>query len=294
MHPSGQRIFIAGASGVIGRRLVPRLVAAGHEVVGTTRRTERADLLRGLGARPVVVDALDRDALIAAVREARPDVIIHQMTDLSRMDLAANARLRIEGTRNLVDAARAAGVRRLIAQSIAFVYVDGNHPASEDEPLDLDAPEPRRTTVLGVQALEDVVGELEVGVVLRYGSLYGPGTMYAPDGSFAERVRRGEVAANDSVTSFCHVDDAAAAALQALDWPAGIVNICDDEPAPARDWLPRYAARIGAPPPPVARGRDRGARGASNAKAHRELDWQPLRPSWRDEFVALFEYDHET
>jgi nucleoside-diphosphate-sugar epimerase len=234
----------------------------------------------------VVVDVFDRDALIAAVHESRPDTVIHQLTALSQFDLAANARVRIEGTRNLVDATLAAGVRRLIAQSIAFVYVPGDAPATEDELLDLDAPEEDRGTVLGVQALEQAVAELEVGIVLRYGTLYGPGTFYAPDGSFAARVRRAEAPADDGVTSFCHVDDAAAAAVQALDWPAGIVNICDDEPVLAREWLPYYASLLGAPAPPLASGRDRGDRGASNAKARLELSWRPLWPSWREGFRA--------
>jgi nucleoside-diphosphate-sugar epimerase len=275
------RVFLAGATGVIGRRLTPLLLAAGYTVIATTRDPARVDGLRALGAEPIVVDVLDRPALLEAVRQARPDAIVHQLTDLSAHDFAANARVRIEGTRNLVDAARGAGVRRMVAQSIAFVAAPGVGPAREEEPLDLEAPGSRRGTVAGVQALEQAVVELPEGVVLRYGALYGPGTWYASDGPIAAEVRRGERAATDGVTSFVHVEDAARAAALALGWPPGVVHIVDDEPAPGRVWLPVYAAALGAPPPPARPGSGRGERGASNAKARRALGWQPLYPSWR-------------
>ncbi|MGN6697823.1 MAG: NAD-dependent epimerase/dehydratase family protein [Thermomicrobiales bacterium] len=275
------KIFVAGATGAIGRQLLPLLVAAGHEVAGATRVAAKDELIRSLGATPVIVNVFDRSALIAAVVAARPDVVIHQLTDLAGHDFAGNTRIRIEGTRNLVDAAQAAGVRRVIAQSLAFAYAPGAGPAREDEPLDLDAPESRRRTVVGVQALEEAVAALPEGVSLRYGLLYGPGTWYAPDGEIADQVRRGALVANASVSSFVHVEDAAGAALAALDWPAGAVNIVDDEPAPATVWLPVYAAALGAPAPPTATGQDRAARGASNAKARHELGWQPRYPTWR-------------
>lgn len=278
------KIFLAGATGVIGRSLVPMLVEAGYEVAGTTRREESVGLLRSLGAKPLVVDVLDRDLLFRVMEAERPDAVIHQLTDLRTRDMKANARVRIDGTRNLVDAARAIGVRRVVAQSISFVYAPGIGPAREDEPLDLEAPLPRRATVEAVSYLERAVTELPEGIVLRYGSLYGPGTWHAPDGLFAEQVRRGERAANEGITSFVHVADAARAALLALAWPAGIVNVVDDEPAPATEWLRYYAELLGAPPPPIASGAGRGERGASNAKARQELGWQPLYPSWREGF----------
>ena len=284
------KIFLAGATGAIGRRLIPMLLNAGHEVAGTTRREGSVELLRSLGATPIVVDALDRKRLFEVVEAERPDAVIHQLTDLSARDMKANARLRIEGTRNLVDAARAVGVRRIVAQSISFVYAPGTGPAREEEPLDLEAPLPRRATVEAVSYLERAVAELPEGVVLRYGSLYGPGTWYAPGGMIAEQVRRGELAANEGITSFVHVDDAARAALLALAWPSGIVNIVDDEPAPATVWLPVYAAAIGAPPPRVVSGAGRGERGASNVKARHELGWQPLYPTWREGFQLLTSY----
>lgn len=282
------KVFVAGATGVVGRRLLPLLVAEGHEVVGTTRDPTKAGLVRGLGARPVVLDAFDRDGVLAAVSAERPEVVVHQLTDLARWDLAANARLRVQGTRNLVAAARAAGVRRMVAQSIAFAYAPGDGPAREEEPLDLAAPPPRRDTVLGVRALEQAVAELPVGVVLRYGLLYGPGTWNAKDGPVADQVRRGERPATDGVASFVHVEDAARAVLPALAWPPGPVNVVDDDPAPGTAWLPVYAAAIGAPPPPVRRGSERGERGAANTKARRELGWAPRYPTWREGFrVAL-------
>ncbi len=175
-HSNASRsVFVAGATGAVGRQLLPMLIAAGYEVSGTTRNLEKAGSMEAIGVRPVVVDAYDRDALIAAVGEAKPDVIVHQLTDLSTADFAATTRLRIEGTRNLVDAAMAVGVRRMIAQSLAIVYAPGEGPASEEDPLADDLPA-QRDTVKGVRSLEAAVGELPEGVVLRYGLLYGPGS----------------------------------------------------------------------------------------------------------------------
>jgi nucleoside-diphosphate-sugar epimerase len=265
------------------------LIAAGHAVIGTTRTEEKAGVLQTMGATPVVVDAFDRERLAAAVRAAQPDVVMHQLTDLSARDSAANARMRTAGTRHLVDAARAAGVRRLVAQSIAWAYEPGPGPADESVPLDLAAPAPRRTLIEGVQALETTAAEVEDAVVLRYGLFYGPGTWYAPDGIIADQVRRGEVPADASISSFIHVDDAARAALLALDWPPGIVNIVDDEPASGAIWLPVYAASLGAPAPRVTPGQQRGARGATNRRARHSLHWRPTYPSWRDGFVRVAE-----
>ncbi|TMQ97519.1 NAD(P)-dependent oxidoreductase [Actinomadura soli] len=273
------KILLAGATGVVGRRLIPLLVQAGHEVAGTTRRTERAGALRDLGAAPVVVDVLDAAAVREVVAAERPDAVIHQLTDLSDENFAANSHLRIVGTRNLVDAARAAGVETMIAQSIAWLYVAGDTPAVETDPLDTALP-----PYEGVAALEAAVGEMPRGVVLRYGALYGPGTWYAPDGAIAERVRAGTMRPAPSWTSFVHADDAASAALAALDWPAGPVNIVDDEPATTADWLPVYGAAIGAPNPGNA-GKHAATMGrpVSNAKAL-GLGWKPQVASWRTGF----------
>lgn len=215
------RIFLAGAAGAVGTRLVPLLVGAGHEVWGTTRSREKADALRAAGATPVVVDVYDRAALLRAVREARPDVVMHQLTDLpkslagppSEAVLAANARVREEGGRNLVDAALAAGARRFVAQSLAWVYAPGREPHTEDDPLDIGA---GGTSLRGVVALERMTlgsPPLE-GVVLRYGQLYGPGTWNTAQG--------GRVPV--------HVDAAAHAALLALDTPhLGVFNIAEEK-----------------------------------------------------------------
>ncbi len=285
-HQLRRKVLVFGATGAIGRRLVPLLVDYGHAVVGVTREPSRVPLLGELGAQAVVVDVFDRDRVFAVVRGERPDALIHQLTDLSARDLVANARLRIEGTRNLVDAARSQGVRRIVAQSLAFAYAPGEGPAREDVPFDLDAPQPRRGTVAGVASLEQAAVELDAAVILRYGTLYGPGTWYASGGAIAAQVRRGELEATDGVTSFVHVEDAARAALLALAWPPGPVNIVDDEPAPGRVWLPVYADQLGAPPPRFRPGVARGERGASNVKARRQLGWQPLFPSWREGFAT--------
>ncbi|QBD82917.1 NAD(P)-dependent oxidoreductase [Ktedonosporobacter rubrisoli] len=281
------KILVAGGTGIIGQRLIPLLVAANHEVTGTTRTADKSKLLEQLGATPCVVNVFDREQLTALVSKARPDVIIQQLTDLSARNSKANAYMRREGTRNLVDAAHKAGVRRFIAQSISWIYAPGNSPADETVPLDLEAPEPRRSTIKGVQALERAVAEIERWVVLRYGVLYGPGTWYAPDGFIAEQVRLRQLPADEGITSFLHVEDAARAALLALDWPQGIVNVVDDNPTPGTTWLPVYATSLGAPPPPITTGRPRAARGATNAKARQILHWHPLYPSWRKGFAQI-------
>ncbi|QFZ17789.1 NAD-dependent epimerase/dehydratase family protein [Saccharothrix syringae] len=280
------RIFVAGATGAIGRRLVPLLRAAGHQVTGTTRTERGVALLRDLGATGVPVDVFDRDALIAAVAAAAPDVVVHQLTALSGGSPVDNALVRREGTRNLVDAAGAAGVRRIVAQSIAWAYEPGDAPADEGTPLDLSAGEPRSVSVGGVHALETAVAELAEHVVLRFGAFYGPGTWYGPDDLFGRKFRAGEFTANEGVTSFVHVDDAAAATVAALDWPSGPVNVVDDEPATAHEWAPVFAAAVGAPAPRRVTGRAPWERGARNALA-RGRGWEPRFPSWRKGFAEL-------
>lgn len=281
------RVFVAGATGVIGRRLVPMLIERGHVVAGMTRGDDGAARLRSMGAEPVVADAFDGEAVRAAVERARPDAVIHQLTDLSGGSSEANAALRTQGTRNLVDAARAAGVARMVAQSIAWAYEPGDEPADERVAIDLDAGGPRRTTVLGVAALEGAVRELPEWVVLRYGVLYGPGTWFSAVGQRAADAHAGRLAADEDVASFIHVHDAAAAAVEALDWPSGSVNVCDDEPATGREWAPAFCEGVGAPPPPAANSeRTPWARGADNRHARRELGWTPRLPSWQTGFAT--------
>ncbi|AXA96145.1 NAD(P)-dependent oxidoreductase [Microbacterium sp. PM5] len=278
------RIFVAGASGVLGRAFVRRAVADGHEVVGMTRSARGAAAIIGLAAAAVRADAFDREAVMRVVGAARPDAVVHLLTDLASGDSASNARIRTEGTRNLIDAAKAAGVDRVIAESISWVYPPGTKPASEAEALDSFATEPRLTTIRGVTALEDSVREMPEGVVLRFGQLYGPGTWYAPDGLRADAARAGTLPATQTVTSFVHVEDAAEATLRALRWPARTWNIVDDEPAAATEWVPVFACAVGGPRPVVEAGGDIG-RPVSNARARAE-GWEMLYPSWRDGFSA--------
>jgi nucleoside-diphosphate-sugar epimerase len=306
------RVFVAGATGVIGRRLLPLLAGGGHEVTAMTRSDERAGTLAQAGATPVVCDVFDAEGVRAAVEAARPEVVLHELTDLPpnidprKMEeqAAGNDRIRSEGTRNLVAAAVAAGARRVVAQSIAFAYAPaGSGPKAEDDALWDDAPWPWSRSVQALRELENTVLQTEgiEGVVLRYGFFYGPGSAYADDGHFAREAKKRRlpvVGKGSGVFSFIHVDDAAAATVAAMERGApGIYNIVDDDPAPLRDWVPAYADAVGAKPPRrvptwLARlvgGRYTAAmattlRGASNAKAKAALGWQPRWASWREGF----------
>jgi len=303
------RVFVAGASGAIGRSLVPKLIAAGHEVTGMTRSEARAEDVRAAGADAAVVDVFEADALRAAVERASPEVIAHELTSLpDRIDFrkedtyAATNRVRTEGTRNLIDAARAAGTRRLVCQSIAFAYrMDGEGLKTEDDPLLDDAPGVFGSGVSALREMEEMVLS-SGGLVLRYGFFYGPGTYYSEDGTSTEDVRRRRlpiVGKGSGTFSFIHVDDAADATVAAVERGApGVYNIVDDEPAPMKEWVPVFAQAAGAKPPrrvPVwlarfVAGKDVSnfavvLRGVSNEKAKRELGWQPAHPSWRSGFA---------
>ncbi|KQP53762.1 NAD(P)-dependent oxidoreductase [Agreia sp. Leaf283] len=279
------RIFIAGGSGVLGRELIPLLAGAGHEVTATTRSTGKTSLISRLGATPDVIDALDRDAVLQAVDRGRPDVIVHLLTDLSAGDSVSNARLRVAGSRNLVDAAAHAGTPRIIAESIAWAYPPGATPATEDEPLDPESVEPRRTTISAVTALESSVAELPEHVVLRFGQLYGPGTWYSREGRFGQDARAGHLSVPDTVTSFIHTSDAVRAIALAVGWPSGTWNIVDNDPVSGREWAPRFAAAVDAPEPAVVRSGDIG-RPVSNARAY-ESGLVLRHASWRDGFASL-------
>jgi nucleoside-diphosphate-sugar epimerase len=270
------RIFLAGGTGNIGSRLIPELAGAGHDVTATTRRVENLDYLRDRGAHGVVVDVYDAPHLSAVVADAAPDLVLHQLTDLSDFDLEANARLRRAGTANLVAAAEAAGVGRMIAHSAASAYCTGNTLAVEDDPIEPDS---------AIARLEDHVCRMERATVLRYGVIYGPRTWYAPGERMANAVAAGLVPAVAAMSSFVHIDDVVTATVQALDWPDGAYNIVDDDPATVTEWLPVYAEGLGAPGPrttDVLDGALRG-RGASNAEA-RGAGWTPRYPSWREGF----------
>ena len=305
------RVFLAGGTGVIGRALLPQLRDAGHEVTAMTRFEERAEKLRGLGVEAVVCDAFDTDRVVRAVESARPEVVVNQLTDIPKAinprkmaeQFTTNDRLRTEGTRNLMRGASAAGARRLISQSIAWAYAPTEGLWTEEDRLWLEAPEPWGRSVNAVAALEEATlgaGGVE-GVVLRYGFFYGPGSAYASDGSTAAMVRKRAfpvVGDGTAVYSYIHVDDAAAATVAALDHgPPGAYNVVDDDPGKVREWLPEYAEALGARAPRrVPRFLARlgagkfavymmtGLQGATNAKAKRELGWQPRWASWRHGF----------
>lgn len=304
------KVFVAGATGAIGRPAVRQLVAAGHEVTGMTRRAERVAEIEAAGARGVVCDAFDAEGLREAVVAAAPEAVVHLLTALPERFkprsnyLEATNRVRVEGTRNLVAAAKAAGVRRLIAESVAFFYAPaGDWVKDEDAPLFEDAPGIFGGAMAAILDLERQVLATEglEGLVLRFGWLYGPGTYFERGGSQAEEVSRRRlpiVGSGTGIFSFVHVDDAGAAVLAALDHGSpGAYNVVDDEPAPQHEWLPVYAAALGAKPPRrvpawlarlvAGKALSQSAlqmRGASNAKAKGELGWQPRHPSWRQGF----------
>jgi nucleoside-diphosphate-sugar epimerase len=311
-------IFVAGATGAIGSRLVPLLVSAGHSVVGLTRTPAKADAIRQMGAEAAVADALNRAAIVAAVASARPDVIVHELTsldaasDLRRFDqtFSVTNRLRTEGLDNLLAAAKQAGTPRIVAQSFCgWPYArEGGPVKSEDEPLDPAPPREARRSLEAIRFLENAVTQSpEIdGVVLRYGAFYGPNTGLF-DGRFVDQLRRRRVPLIGDANgwwSFLHVDDAAAASAIAVEQAApGVYNIVDDEPAPVREWLPALAAMLGSKPPRriprwlarIVAGEHLVAlmtenRAGSNAKAKRNLGWQPRYPSWRQGFAAVLSY----
>jgi len=310
------RILVAGATGAIGLNLVPQLIAAGHSVVGTTRTAAKVELIRRMGAEPAIADGLDAPAIRAAVLAAKPDVIVDQMTDLAAVtDLrhfdrafSTTNQLRTQGTDLLLAAAREAGVKRFIAQSFCgWTYGrSGQTVKTEADALDADPPEELRRTLEAIQYLEAAVAgstSLE-GIVLRYGSFYGPDTGMLSR-AMIDQVRRRRVpliGGGGGQWSFIHVEDAASATLAAIErGTAGeIYNIVDDDPAPVSEWLPALARLVGARPPirvPAWLGRlfagehlvsmMTEVRAGSNAKARRELGWQPAHPSWREGFAEV-------
>jgi 2-alkyl-3-oxoalkanoate reductase len=309
------KVFVAGASGALGAQLVPKLVATGHEVVAMTRTASKQDGLRALGARPDIADALDPDAVARVVGQAEPEVIVHQLTALSGTMRARDARhperlfavtnrLRTEATDHLLAAGRAVGARRFVAQSFAgWRYARTGGPVqTEADPLDPNPPAALRTGLTAILHLEHAVTTIEwgEGLVLRYGAFYGPGTgiSLAPDAEMAAPIRKRRfpiVGGGGGVWSHIHIEDAAAATAAAVEHgQPGVYNVVDDEPAPVREWLPVLASALGAKPPrraPRWLGRLAAGeaatvmmtdvRGASNAKAKRELGWQLRYPSWR-------------
>jgi nucleoside-diphosphate-sugar epimerase len=316
------RIFVAGATGAVGKRLVPLLVSNGHDVVGTTRSTRKVDDLRALGADAVVLDVLDADSVGRALSGAAPDVVVHQATALSDLtslrDLdeafAETNQLRTVGTDNLLAGARAVGARKFVAQSFAgWPYAkEGSLVKDEDAPLDPSPPSRAVQSLAAIRHLEQAVVGAEgiEGIALRYGGFYGPGTSLFEGGEHAEAVRKRTfplVGSGAGLWSFIHIDDAAGATLAAIErGRRGFYNIVDDEPAPTSEWLPYLANVLGAKPPrhvPEWLGRlvagealvamMTEARGASNAKAKRELGWKLIHPTWREGFVNGLTYEQD-
>ena len=310
------RVFVAGATGAIGKQLVPRLVAAGHEVHGTTRSESKRSMLDEMGAVPVVADILDADQVVAAVGKAQPEVIVHQATSLAgwgmrslKRGAALTNRLRIEGTDHLLSAGQAVGVRRFVAQSNYALYQRTGGPVkSEEDPLDPAPPGKLRVGLAAIRHLEDaLVGATWTeGIALRYGGFYGPGTNLTPGGELFEMIRKRRfplIGGGGGVWSFVHIADAAEATVAAVEHGSrGVYNIVDDDPATVAEWLselthmlngkkprrmPRFILRMVAGEGGVVMMTD--ARGASNAKARRELDWSPVYPSWRQGFAAISE-----
>lgn len=310
------KIFVAGATGVVGRRLLPKLLERGDEVIALTRSESKQRALSEMGAKPILADGLDREGVLAAVRSAEPEVVVHQMTalaggiDIRRFEksFAQTNELRTRGTDLLLAAARETGARRFVAQSFAgWPYArEGGPVKTESDPLDPDPPAGLRTTFESIRHLEaTVTGAADIeGIVLRYAGFYGPGTSLAADGEHTELIRKRQfplVGGGTGVWSFAHVEDVASATLAAIDRGApGIYNVADDDPAPVHTWLPYLAHLIGAKPPlrlpawvgRLAAGKHgvvmmTSVRGASNAKAKRDLGWAPSYPSWRQGFQAL-------
>ena len=308
------KVFVAGATGVVGKRLVPMLVASGYEVTASTRSPEKEGWLRDVGAKPVVVDALDRGAVIEAVTRAGPDVVVHELTGLASAksfkkfdeEFALTNRLRTEGTDYLLEAARASGAKRFVAQSYGNWNYErtGSELKREEDPFDPNPPANQRKTLEAIVYLEQVVTrapDIE-GVALRHANHYGPGTGLALDGDLVELIRRRRlpvIGDGAGVWAFIHVDDLAEATIAAIERgkPGGVYNIVDDEPVPAATWIPGLAEAVGAKSPrhvPVWLGKLAAGevgvsmmtqiRGTSNRKAKDELGWSPRYTSWRDGF----------
>lgn len=314
MREPSMKVFVAGATGAIGRQLVPLLVEAGHEVHGMTRHESKRAMLREMGAVPVVADGLNPEEVAEAVRRAHPDVIVHQMTGFSaaagmrnlKRSAALTNRLRTEGTDHLLSAGQAVGVRRFVAQSNFAVYERSGGPVkAEGDPLDSSPPGKLREGLGALRYLEQAVLDATwtEGIVLRYGAFYGPGTNLGPDGEMTEMIRKRRfplVGNAEGVWSFVHIADAAAATVAAVEHgDRGVFNVADDDPAPVSEWLPyltgmlsgkeprripRFVIRLVAGQAGVVMLTE--SRGASNAKARSELAWEPAHPSWRQGFAA--------
>jgi len=310
------RILVAGGSGVIGKILIPKLLARGHEISTFSRSPERLEALRQAGAHTFTLDVFDAEGVAEIINAVKPQVVVDQLTQIPgridprriAQDFAATNRLRTEGTSNLVLAAKDSDVERFITQSIAFAYTpNSEHPAKESEPLDHDAPGGFKEIANAISEHERIVLDAfgERGVVLRYGTFYGPGTVYDHDGTFTEDLRKRQVPLVGSGLgrlSFIHLEDAASATMLAIEGQqTGLFNIVDNEPVTLREFLPEFARMLNAPQPmrvPSQLGwLGAGSygvyymtkqRGASNEKARKELNWEPIYPTWREGFESEY------
>jgi nucleoside-diphosphate-sugar epimerase len=308
------KVFVAGATGALGKQLVPMLVERGHDVTGMTRTPSKEELIRSMGARPAVADAFDPEGVAQAVGQAEPDAVVHELTDLTGTfarnidkSFATTNRLRTEGTDHLLAAAKAAGARRFVAQSFAGWPSKpvGGPVKSEDDPLNDNPPNSVRESLAAIRHVEDTVTHADGldGLALRYGGFYGQGTSLAadPPGELTEMIRKRRVPIigdGSGIWSLIHIEDAASATAAALERGApGVYNVVDDDPVPVRELMPELARQLGAKPPrhlPRWVGRLAGGeagvmmmteiRGATNDKAKRELGWEPRYPSWRQGF----------
>lgn len=320
---AAMRIFLAGATGAIGRRLIPQLVSAGHTVIAATRSPGKAHELMQQGAEPAIVDVLDKDAIHKVVVSARPDVVIHELTALANVmsyrnfdsALAETNRLRTEGLDNLIAAAHASGATRFIAQSYAGWPTGGGGERVKSETAPLD-PAPLKSMVKSLDAIRHIETTVPAiaglnGIVLRYGHLYGAGTGFSETGAMVKLVKRRAfpiIGGGHGIWSFLHIDDAASATQVALTrGGAGIYNIVDDDPSEVCEWLPALAKAAGAPPPYsipkwlgiIVAGKSvvfqmTSIRGLSNDKARRTLLWEPRQTTWREGFKREFHVSSQT
>ncbi|MEY8601505.1 NAD-dependent epimerase/dehydratase family protein [Staphylococcus shinii] len=280
------KIFVTGATGLIGTKLTQRLLEEGYQVAGfTTSQQGKAKLIDN-GVEAYIGDILKYDTVEAAIADFQPDIIMNEITDLKNVDMAANTTVRIEGTKYLVEAALKHGIKHMQSQSIAFTYEGGNTLATEDTPLDYNATGDRKITVDGVEGLERETARIENYVVLRYGLLYGPGTWYGKDGMIYNSFIEGTVTMTEGIQSFIHIDDAVEVAIQALNFESGIYNIVDDEPVKGDVWAEWYAGLLNVNPEINIQTSESHERGADNTK-FKNQGGKLIYPSWKQDMNSI-------
>ncbi|WP_086428746.1 NAD-dependent epimerase/dehydratase family protein [Staphylococcus cornubiensis] len=275
------KIFVTGATGLIGMRLTERLIKEGHNVAGFTTSENGKARLEKIGAQAFIGNILEPDTIEAAIKAFQPEVIMHQITDLKNVDMTANTKVRVEGTRHLADIALKYGVRNIISQSLAFMYEPGNTLATETTPLDTNSSGDRKITVDGVIGVESESQRLEHAVILRYGMMYGPGTWYGKDGMIYNQFKDGNVQLSKGITSYVHIDDTVEAAIKALDFEPGIYNVTDDEPIDGETWAAWYAEQLNVSPHIEFFEAQPYERGADNQK-YKAQGGKLLYATWRD------------